>query len=662
MSGGVSDIVIEAGVPEIVIEVGAGLVDIIVEAGGELPTQIIVPEQGPPGLRGPQGEQGPQGIPGKGGGDNAYEIAVQQGFVGTVEEWLESLIGETGPQGPQGPEGEIGPTGPMGPIGPQGPQGPQGEQGPIGPMGPGSDTSNLAAKDLSNTTGPRGKLAPLYQGGKDFNTILERGTHIVQNHAGNANAPNGDTGSWWMVTNEVAYAENDFVIQRAYDYGNIGDGAILGRVFERTFRNWAAPKWSAWNRIVERKADTDALYAPLNYVVAGEGAVARPVVERDYISSREFGVVQNTNGIRTALQHAINAAIAQGKKLRIPGGTYNIDGTLWAVLTGMQSLTIEGDGSDATILRWINSDGSPPTGNGLEIIANTDQGNWWLDVAPAIGVVVRGLSFVCVGPAQGTGTYVDMKTLEGRPPRKVLFDDVTWRGSWSFGHYWSTSVHLLDTGSVTFRDCRWLIGGPGNLAGNGVFIQARGATTDPTIFNFNNCEHYYGNAFIVAGDHAEGIYLTQCTSVGSSFGVQWACAAESGLHVIGGHYNHVGKCFDLSGVFDVVIQGTLLYSANTSAGTFYHIHMRNGGRFSISGNTIVGVGQGAEVGVVVENVPAGAKYGGSIIGNTFTGLASRAVTLTNTTHDITVGPNAYCGIVSGQTVLNDAGAANKINP
>lgn len=36
------------------------------------------------------------GIPGK----SAYEIAVENGFEGTEEEWLESLRGKDGPQGP----------------------------------------------------------------------------------------------------------------------------------------------------------------------------------------------------------------------------------------------------------------------------------------------------------------------------------------------------------------------------------------------------------------------------------------------------------------------------------------------------------------------------------------------------------------------------------
>jgi len=49
-------------------------------------------------------------------GESAYQIAVDHGYVGTEEEWLQSLHGATGaqgPQGPQGPQGEPGVSGGM---------------------------------------------------------------------------------------------------------------------------------------------------------------------------------------------------------------------------------------------------------------------------------------------------------------------------------------------------------------------------------------------------------------------------------------------------------------------------------------------------------------------------------------------------------------------
>lgn len=53
-------------------------------------------------------------------GYSAYEIAVQQGYSGTPEQWLASLVG---PQGPQGIQGIQGPTGPQGDKGDTGSSG-----------------------------------------------------------------------------------------------------------------------------------------------------------------------------------------------------------------------------------------------------------------------------------------------------------------------------------------------------------------------------------------------------------------------------------------------------------------------------------------------------------------------------------------------------------
>lgn len=90
--------------------------------------------QGEAGAQGPQGDQGPQGEQGQAGadGDSAYDVAITNGFVGTENEWLSSLIGADGEQGPQGEQGSQGIQGEQGIQGPQGEQGPQGIQGEAG--------------------------------------------------------------------------------------------------------------------------------------------------------------------------------------------------------------------------------------------------------------------------------------------------------------------------------------------------------------------------------------------------------------------------------------------------------------------------------------------------------------------------------------------------
>ena len=86
-------------------------------------------------------------------GYSAYEIAVQNGFVGTEAEWLASLKGDTGATGAQGPQGPTGPQGETGATGPQGPQGEQGIQGPEGPQG------------IQGPAGPQGEAGPTYTAG-----------------------------------------------------------------------------------------------------------------------------------------------------------------------------------------------------------------------------------------------------------------------------------------------------------------------------------------------------------------------------------------------------------------------------------------------------------------------------------------------------------------
>lgn len=65
---------------------------------GEPGPQGLQGEQGPVGPQGEQGEQGPAGQDGA-PGKSAYEIAVEDGFTGNVQEWLESLKGEPGEDG-----------------------------------------------------------------------------------------------------------------------------------------------------------------------------------------------------------------------------------------------------------------------------------------------------------------------------------------------------------------------------------------------------------------------------------------------------------------------------------------------------------------------------------------------------------------------------------
>ena len=65
---------------------------------GEQGIQGIQGERGADGAKGDQGERGQDGAPGK----SAYDIALEEGFTGSKQDWLNSLKGEKGEKGDRG--------------------------------------------------------------------------------------------------------------------------------------------------------------------------------------------------------------------------------------------------------------------------------------------------------------------------------------------------------------------------------------------------------------------------------------------------------------------------------------------------------------------------------------------------------------------------------
>ena len=68
-------------------------------------------------------------------GYSAYEIAVQEGYVGTESEWIASLKGDTGEKGEKGDTGEAGAKGDKGDKGDTGATGATGAAGAKGDKG-----------------------------------------------------------------------------------------------------------------------------------------------------------------------------------------------------------------------------------------------------------------------------------------------------------------------------------------------------------------------------------------------------------------------------------------------------------------------------------------------------------------------------------------------
>jgi len=94
-------------------------------------------------------------------GYSNFELAQQNGFTGTVTDWLKTLVGPAGSSG----SGSAGATGPAGPAGPTGNAGPKGADGFIPKYGSFYDTTD-------QTSSPTGKGMTLNQ------TVASNGVSI----------------------------------------------------------------------------------------------------------------------------------------------------------------------------------------------------------------------------------------------------------------------------------------------------------------------------------------------------------------------------------------------------------------------------------------------------------------------------------------------------
>ena len=85
--------------PQAIIKEGSYYVDkASVYLGGQKGDKGDKGDQGIPGAQGPQGPQGPKGEPGENGqnglnGKSAYQVAVENGFEGNVQSWLDPFVG-----------------------------------------------------------------------------------------------------------------------------------------------------------------------------------------------------------------------------------------------------------------------------------------------------------------------------------------------------------------------------------------------------------------------------------------------------------------------------------------------------------------------------------------------------------------------------------------
>lgn len=143
-------------------------------------------------------------------------------------------------------------------------------------------------------------------------------------------------------------------------------------------------------------SSTPGTSTSLTFLQTGNDAIGRTIESklRDCLSVKDFGAVGNgTANDTTAVQAALTAALAQGRALYIPGGTYKITSGLsidFASSTGADDLRLSvfGDGSASSVLYFTAASGALLTiqgGTGGGVEANIKLADLYLKGASNVG-------------------------------------------------------------------------------------------------------------------------------------------------------------------------------------------------------------------------------------------------------------------------------------
>lgn len=165
-------------------------------------------------------------------GASAYQLAVDSGFQGSLEEWLISLKGEKGeqgerglqgPQGVQGIQGLQGEVGPKGDTGEQGSQGLQGEQGLQGPQG---------IQGVQGIQGPKGDTGNGFSLAEVYDSVAAMeadasNPNIPDNSFVLINSEDADNGKLYVKNNGVYEFQTQLSGVKG-DKGEQGDQGIQG--------------------------------------------------------------------------------------------------------------------------------------------------------------------------------------------------------------------------------------------------------------------------------------------------------------------------------------------------------------------------------------------------------------------------------------------------
>lgn len=226
---------------------------------------------GPKGDQGSTGPVGPKGDTGQKGdsGKSVYDIAKENGFVGSEQDLLASLkgvkgekgdTGATGPKGDQGIQGPKGDTGEQGLQGKTGPKGDTGEQGPQGIQGPKGDTGAKGDTGEQGPQGVKGEVGPKGDRGNDGTGVSIKGSKDSESQLPTSGVSIGDgylvNGSLYVYGSDNKFSNVGEIKGPKGDTGPTGPRGLTGAKGDTGLQGIQGPKGDTG--LTGAKGDTGA--------------------------------------------------------------------------------------------------------------------------------------------------------------------------------------------------------------------------------------------------------------------------------------------------------------------------------------------------------------------------------------------------------------------
>lgn len=246
------------------------------------------------------------------------------------------------------------------------------------------------------------------------------------------------------------------------------------------------------------------------------------------------------------LSAAIAALPANGGRVTYPAGRLthaSLVSFTYPSGTSNYSLTIAGEGADATVLIW------PSTG-GLDLSMSQ----------PGHSIHCRDVTFAPSSAGTENAITISQSVPQGIAAQSD-FIRCTFQSSdgQALSYYWATAVDITGLNNVNFDGC--LIYGKGQSAssslGNGVVLaglpSASANNNQPfgLVYNFTNCSFWELGQCIGYGTNVQGVTVSACNFTNCTSGIQQSSGSVNGaqLSVLNSQF----KCFGNN----VIVQGGL---------------------------------------------------------------------------------------------------------